>query len=576
MLFKVWAPNASRVDLVLGDDRVEMTPSERGWFLVERDALPGTRYGYSLDGDAPLPDPRSPRQPDGVHAPSAVHDHGTYEWSDDGWRAGPLAGWVIYELHVGTFSEAGTFQSAIEHLDHLVDLGITAVELMPVNEFSGAHGWGYDGVDLYAPHHSYGEPDDLKRLIDACHERGMAVVMDVVYNHLGPAGNYLSRFGPYFTSAYATPWGDALNFDDADSGPVREFFLDNAVMWLRDYHCDALRLDAIHAILDRSATHLLEEMAGRVDDLQEELGRPLYLIAESDLNDPRVIRSPESGGYGMDSQWSDDLHHSLHAFLTRERAGYYSDFGDVGHIARALRQSFVYDGLYSEHRRRIHGRSPAGLGASSFLGYLQTHDQVGNRAVGDRIGHLVGPRLTKVAAALVLTAPFVPMLFQGEEWNASTPFQYFTNHDDPDLGRAVSEGRRREFASFGWDPMDVPDPQDEATFTRSKLRWEELNEERHRSFLDWYRALIRLRATTPSLTDTDLAHVTVEHSESPPWIVMQRNEVTIAANLGQTECEVPIPEERRGPVLLSSEAASPEGSPSDVKLPAESITIWSN
>lgn len=575
MLFKTWAPDATQVDLVLDEERIRMTAIEDGWFVADHPATAGARYGFSLDGDATLPDPRSPRQPDGVHGLSAVHDHASYSWSDESWRAAPLSRWVIYELHLGTFTEEGTFLAAIDRLNHLSDLGISAVELMPVAEFSGSHGWGYDGVDLFAPHHAYGEPDDLKRLVDACHQRGMAVIMDVVYNHLGPAGNYLSRFGPYFTSTYETPWGDALNFDDADSGPVRDFFIDNALMWLRDYHCDGLRLDAVHAILDRSAVHLLEEMAARVDALEEELGRPLYLIAESDLNDPRVVRTPSVGGYGMDSQWSDDLHHALHALTTGERTGYYTDFGAVSQVAKALRRSFVYDGLYSKHRRRVHGRPPEGLSGSSFLGYMQTHDQVGNRAVGDRIGSLIGPRLTKVAAALVLTSPGIPMLFQGEEWNASTPFLYFTDHEDPELGRAVREGRRREFASFGWEPEEVPDPQDQRTFLRSKLSWDELEQDEHRSFLDWYRTLIRLRRDTPALTDPDLATVRTSSSESPPWVVLERGNVTVAANFGPAGCAVPVGKERRRRMILTSDQEfAPQESSDEVRLPPESVTIW--
>jgi maltooligosyltrehalose trehalohydrolase len=571
MLFEVWAPKATEVELCLGEARHEMESSD-GWFRAEAEAAAGDQYAFSLDGDDPLPDPRSRFQPDGVDGWSAVVEHDAFSWGDRGWRSRPLGEWVIYEAHVGTFTEGGTFPAARDRLQHLVDLGVNAIELMPVAEFSGDHGWGYDGVDLYAPHHAYGAPDELKALVDACHSKGLAVVMDVVYNHLGPAGNYLSRFGHYFTDAYGTPWGDAVNFDDMDSGPVRDFFIENALMWLRDYHCDALRLDAIHAMLDQSATHFLEEMGRRVGELGAQLDRPLYLIAESDLNAPRVVQSVERGGYGMDAQWSDDLHHSLHALFTGERSGYYSDFGTVEQVAKGVKQAYVFDGNYSEHRRRVHGRPPENLDGTSFLAYLQTHDQVGNRAVGERIGHLVSPELVKIGAALVLTSPFIPMLFQGEEWNASSPFLYFTDHKDPDLGRAVREGRRREFESFGWNPEDVPDPQARETFVASKLKWAELNEDRHREILDWYRELIRLRGEVPALGDPDLKKVITRSSETPPWLIVERGDVTVACNLGDEEVELSVVEKRRWKILLTS--AEPTEMGDSVRLPPTSVTIW--
>jgi maltooligosyltrehalose trehalohydrolase len=572
MPFSVWAPLADRVTLRLDNRDHEMGRVADGWWEIDVEADPGARYGFALDGGEVLPDPRSPFQPDGVDGLSMIVDHEAFVWSDDGFVPPPFASWIVYELHVGTFTREGTYESAVSRLPHLVELGITAVELMPVNTFSGDHGWGYDGVDLYAPHRAYGTPDDLKRFVDECHRLGLAVVMDVVYNHLGPSGNYLPRFGPYFTSSYSTPWGDAINFDDSDCGPVREFFLDNALMWLRDYHCDALRLDAIHAILDRSAVHILEEMRGRVDELEIEVGRPKYLIAESDLNDPRIVRAREVGGYGMNAQWSDDLHHSIHAVLSGEAAGYYGDFGSVGDIAKALQRAFVYDGGYSAHRRRRHGREPTGLDGASFLGYLQTHDQVGNRAIGDRITSIVGTDLAKVGAALVLTSPFIPMLFQGEEWGASTPFLYFTDHPDPDLGRAVSEGRRREFAAFGWNPQEIPDPQDPSTFESSKLTWDEIATEPHNEMLEWYRALIKLRAEQPSLQDPILENVRVQHSEEPRWIVMERDDVTIACNFDENEVKVDIDPERTKRLLLSSKPLPDD--PSVPLLPPRSVALW--
>jgi maltooligosyltrehalose trehalohydrolase len=544
--FRVWAPKAEVVSVVLGAHgrRVPMDgPDDRGWFQTDVEGVGhGDAYAFSLDGGDARPDPRSPWQPGGVHGASAVVDHAAFPWTDGGWRGGvPLADSVIYELHVGTFSPEGTFDGVIPRLRHLVDLGVTAVELLPVNEFPGRRGWGYDGVDLYAPHHAYGGPEGLKRLVDAAHDHGLSVVLDVVYNHLGPAGNHLPQFGPYFTDRYATPWGEAVNFDGADSDPVRELVIENVLMWLRDYHVDGLRLDAVHAILDTSATHILEEIAIRVDGLEAETGVPRFVVAESDLNDPRIVRDRDAGGYGMDAQWSDDFHHALHAVLTGERAGYYADFGSLAQLAKALGNAFVHDGTYSPFRRRRHGRPPTGLPATRFLGYLQNHDQVGNRATGERSSMLVGPELLKVAAAVMICSPFVPMLFQGEEWGASTPFQYFTDHDDPELGRAVTEGRRREFAAFGWEPEDVPDPQDPETFRRSKLDWGELATPPHAGLLDWHRRLLAFRRATPALRDGRFDDVRVSFDEGGRWLLLGHGPVTVAANFGPEEIVVDAP-----------------------------------
>src|SRR5581483_2227531 len=443
---RVWAPRAGAVELECAGRRRAMVAEQDGWWSAgAATPAPGVDYAFLLDGEGPLPDPRSPCQPAGVHGPSRAVDHAAFPWVHRALRAPPLAGAVIYELHVGTFSPGGTFDSAIQYLDRLVDLGVTHVELMPVAEFPGTRGWGYDGVDLYAAHHAYGGPDGLKRLVDACHGRGLAVLLDVVYNHLGPSGNYLARYGPYFTDRHRTPWGDAVNYDDAGSNEVRRFVVDNALMWLRDYRIDGLRLDAVHAIYDSSATHVLEELQKEVDALSAREQRPLVLIAESDLNDPRLVRAREAGGYGLAAQWSDDFHHAVHALLTGERQGYYEDFGRMADLAAALERAFVYAGRRSAHRGRRHGRTPIGIPAQRFVAFAHNHDQIGNRAQGDRLSHLAGTRRAMIAAALVLTSPFVPLLFQGEEWGASTPFLYFTDHDDPDLARAVSEGRRREF-----------------------------------------------------------------------------------------------------------------------------------
>ena len=528
MRFRVWAPAARRVELDLNGVRLPMTEFQNGWRQTEAVASAGDRYGYVLDGDGPFPDPRSRSQPDGVHGLSAVPDPGAHGWQDGDWTGLELREAVIYELHVGTFTPGGTFDTAIERLDHLVELGVNAVELMPVVEFSGERGWGYDGVDLFAPHHAYGGPAGLRRLVDACHRRGLAVVMDVVYNHLGPEGNYLGRYGPYFTDRYSTPWGAAVNYDDRGSQEVRELVFENALMWLTDYHCDGLRLDAVHAIWDFSARHLLEELSERV----RALGGRHFLIAESDLNDPRLVTAPERGGLGIDAQWSDDLHHSLHTVLTGEGSGYYADFGSLEQLGKALRQAFVYDGEYSEFRGRRHGRSPAGLPPHRFLAYAQNHDQIGNRARGERLSQLVPAGALRIAAGLVLLGRFVPMLFQGEEWGARTPFQFFSSHADPAVARATSEGRMHEFEAFGWSPEDVPDPQSVETFDRSRLNWDEPDQEPHRSLLEWHRELIRLRNQTPG------AEVEVEVDAEARLITLRRGPITLLCDFENREARL--------------------------------------
>jgi maltooligosyltrehalose trehalohydrolase len=567
------------VEIIAGEDRIPMHRGDDGWWTPDRELALGTDYAFLLDGSWPaLPDPRSAWQPDGVDGPSRIVDHAAFRWSDEQFRAVPLASAVFYELHVGTFSSAGTFAGVVGHLQHLVGLGVTHVELMPVNEFSGDRGWGYDGVDLFAPHHAYGGPDGLKQLVDACHASGLAVVLDVVYNHLGPAGNYLERFGPYFTPAHASPWGSAVNFDAAGSDEVRRFFIDNALMWLRDYHLDGLRLDAVHALADTSAIHILEEIAAEVRALSEASGRPLVLIAESDLNDPRLVQSPEAGGYGLDAQWSDDFHHALHAMVTGERTGYYEDFGGVGPVAKALRDAYVYDGAFSPHRGRRHGRPATGVPRDRFLGFVQNHDQVGNRAGGDRLSGLTSRARARVAAALVLTGPFVPMLFMGEEWAASTPFLYFTDHRDPGLGEAVRTGRRNEFRAFGWDPDAIPDPQDPATFERSRLPWDEVDAGEHASMLSWYRALIAFRRSSPSLSDPRPGIVEADADEEAGTIVVRRGSVMIVANVGAAEASVCVPV----PSVVALASVGPGsdggvglsvGSDGSVRLPPDSVAV---
>jgi maltooligosyltrehalose trehalohydrolase len=532
--FELWAPSAREVELFVDGRALSMEEQSGGWWRsVVEEAGAGSRYGFELDGCEVRPDPRSAFQPDGVAGLSQVVDHESFDWHDGGWRGLPLAGAAIYELHVGTFTPGGTFESAIERIPHLLDLGIDAVELMPVAEFSGDRGWGYDGVDLFAPHHAYGGPTGLKHFIDALHSSGIAVVMDVVYNHLGPAGNYLGEFGPYFSDRHVTNWGPAVNFDGPGSDEVRRFVIDNALMWLRDYRVDGLRLDAVHAIIDDSAVHILEQLADEVGTLAAHMRKPLFVIAESDLNDPRFVRPTDVGGLGLDASWADEWHHAIHAVLTGERAGYYEDFGSLAQLAKALRQAWVYDGIWSSHRGRHFGRPPHGLDGRRFVVFTQNHDQVGNRAVGERSGMLMSHGRLKVAAALMFSSPFTPLVFQGEEWGAATPFLYFTHHSDPDLGQAVSVGRRSEFSAFGWDPDEVPDPQDPASFEASKLNWDELREEEHAGIHDWYRRLLALRRRFGCLSDPRRSTIDVEADEERRTLVVSRGPVKLFVNLSE-------------------------------------------
>jgi maltooligosyltrehalose trehalohydrolase len=442
---------------------------------------------------------------------------------------------------------------------------------MPVNEFPGERGWGYDGVDLFAPHHGYGGPEGLKKLVDACHARGLAVLLDVVYNHLGPSGNYLGRFAPYFTARYSSPWGPAINFDGPESDPVRRFFCDNAQMWLRDYHLDGLRLDAVHAIFDTSAEPFLEQVAAEVEQLEARLGRRLVVIAESDSNDPRLLRPRERGGFGLDAQWSDDFHHALHAVLTGEQNGWFADFGALAQLAKALRQAYVLDGGYSVYRRRRHGRAPSGLSGHRFLAYLQNHDQIGNRAQGERSRKLMSLGRLKVGAALVFASPFVPMLFQGEEWGASAPFLFFTDHQEPELAKAVREGRRCELAAQGWRSEETPDPQGRDTFERSKLDWSEIGHSPHLELLAWHRQLIRLRRAEPALTDERLELVRTQCDENARWLTLERGTLTVACNLAAAPQRLRL---RAGKhrALMISEGGIAVGD-GFVELPPDSVAI---
>ncbi len=570
--FRVWAPKPERVrlDLDSPDGAVHaMRRSDDGWWHATVDAPPDARYGYLLDDDPTvLPDPRSARQPDGVHERSQLWDAADATWTDADWTGRPVGGAVIYELHLGTFTPAGTFDSAIEKLDYLVDLGIDFVELMPVNSFSGTHGWGYDGVLWYSVHEPYGGPDGLVRLVDACHARGLGVVIDAVFNHLGPSGNYLPRFGPYLSSA-SNPWGEGINIADADSDEVRRYIIGCALRWMRDFHADGLRLDAVHALVDTTAVHILEELAAETDWLSTQLGRPLSLIAESDLNDARLVTPRDHGGYGLTAQWDDDIHHAIHTAVSGERQGYYADFGSLATLAQTLRHGFFHAGTYSSFRRRRHGRplDTARIPATRLLAYTCTHDQVGNRALGDRPSqNLTGGQLA-IKAALALGSPYTAMLFMGEEWGASTPFQFFSSHPEPELARATGEGRKSEFAEHGWDADDIPDPQEPQTFQRSKLNWEEVDAGEHARLRRLYRDLIALRHNEPDLGDPWLDHLVLDYDEDQHWVIMRRNRLVIACNLGTEPTTVPV----TGELVLAWD--TPTVNDETTELPAHSFAI---
>jgi maltooligosyltrehalose trehalohydrolase len=506
--FCVWAPRVERMELHLLAPReriVELAAGERGYYAARVPGVgAGTRYAFRINrqgGQVDRPDPASRFQPEGVHRPSEVVDP-AFPWEDAAWRGQPLEEYVLYEIHVGTFTPEGTFEAVIPRLDALRDLGVTAIELMPVAQFPGGRNWGYDGVHPFAAQNTYGGPAGLKRLVNACHARGLAVVLDVVYNHLGPEGNYLAEFGPYFTERYRTPWGPAVNFDGAHSDEVRRYFIENALDWVTDFHIDGLRLDAIHAIYDASAYPFLAELGEAVHARAAQLGRTILVMPESDRNDSRIIRAREQGGCGLDAQWNDDYHHSVHVLLTGERQGYYEDFGQIEDLAKAFREGYVFSGQYSAYRHRRHGSVSADLPGRQFIVFAQNHDQVGNRRLGERLSQLVPFEAQKLAAGVVLLAPFVPLLFMGEEYGETAPFLYFVSHADPGLIEAVRRGRREEFARFHWQG-EVPDPQDEKTFQRSKLNWELQRDGSHRVLREFYRALLQLRHASPALARLD-------------------------------------------------------------------------
>jgi len=545
--FLVWAPRARKVEVHLFAPQERVAALEKkphGYFeAVVEGVEPGSLYKYRLGGTRERPDPASRHQPQGVHGPSQVVEL-PGPGSGSGWRGLPLERLVFYELHVGTFTPEGTFDAVIPHLDELKELGITAIELMPVAQFPGERNWGYDGVFPFAVQNSYGGPEGLQRLVRACHERGLAAVLDVVYNHLGPEGNCLGDFGPYFTDRYRTPWGLALNFDGPGNREVRRYFIENALTWFSAHEFDALRLDAIHGIFDQSARPFLAELAGAVRARARALGRPLYLIPESDLNDVRVLEARERGGFGHDAQWNDDFHHALHALLTGERNGYYQDFGEVAHLAQAFREGFVLSGQPSAYRGRRHGTSSRQIAAHRFVVYAQNHDQVGNRREGDRLSQSLSLEALKLAAGVVVLSPFLPLLFMGEEYGETAPFPYFVSHSDPALIEEVRSGRRREFARFGWSGP-IPDPQDEATFRAAKLDHGLRRQGKHKLLREYYRALLRLRRELPALAELskDTQQVGLEDEQRLLWVRRWHGgqHALLAANFSEGAAMVRVP-----------------------------------
>jgi maltooligosyltrehalose trehalohydrolase len=582
--FVVWAPVAETVELILQGPEARPHTMERGdrgyWTATVEGAGPGSSYLYRIDGQKERPDPASRFQPEDVHGPSQVVAN-EFAWSDGHWSGIPLEQYILYELHVGAFTPEGTFDALIQHLPHLKEIGITAVEIMPVAQFPGSRNWGYDGVFPFAVQASYGGPEGLKRLVNACHEQGLAAVLDVVYNHLGPEGNYLWDFGPYFTERYRTPWGAAINFDGPESDEVRRLFLENVLYWIEDLHIDALRLDAVHAIYDRSAKPFLQELAEVVRDADTRLNRRIYAIAESDLNDSRLIRRPEVGGFGLHAQWCDDFHHALHTLLTGERSGYYADYGSVSHLAKSFREGYVYSGDYSEHRMRRHGNSTRGCEGRQFVVFSKNHDQIGNRMMGDRPSQQVGLEELKLSAGAVILSPFIPLLFMGEEYGETAPFQYFISHLDDDLVEAVRQGRRKEFSSFKW-MGDPPDPQAESTFLAAKLDHDLRGHDHYRVLLDYHRELIRLRKGIPALSSLSMERMEVREDGRKRSLWVRRwhrdSQVLLALNFGdeETRMAMPLPEGMWRRVLDSTDerwGGSGSNVPAEVELAGEVVLL---
>jgi maltooligosyltrehalose trehalohydrolase len=523
--FTVWAPTLKQVAVQLVSPDKHLIPMQKSaagyWQTTATDIPPGTLYTYQLEAKSDWPDPASKYQPQGVHSPSQVIDENAFIWTDTDWQGVPLAETIIYELHVGTFTQPGTFEAIILQLTKLKKLGINAIEIMPVAQFPGERNWGYDGVYPYAVQNSYGGPEGFKKLINACHKQGISVILDVVFNHLGPEGNYLSQFAPYFTSKYGSIWGTPLNFDDAYSDGVRNYFIENALYWFRDYHIDGLRIDAIQAIFEVSARPFLQELSDATTDLSQQLGRQLYLIAESDLNDVRVLRSKELGGFGLDAQWCDDFHHALHTLLTGENDRYYQDFGKCEHLAKSFKESFVYSGQYAPHRKRKHGNSAKAQPAHQFIVFSQTHDQIGNRILGDRLSKIVDFEGLKLAAGTVLISPYIPFLFMGEEYGEEAPFLYFVSHSDENLIEAIRKDKQQEFKVFE-GRGEFQDPQSPESFQKCKLNWEKQTEGKHKILWEWHQHLIQLRRTIPALKKLDKTSLEVSSIEAEKILFLRR------------------------------------------------------
>jgi maltooligosyltrehalose trehalohydrolase len=584
--FDVWAPAAKRLQLVAGGTTVEMTASDGGWWTVE-DPAPGQEvdYGYLIDGGGtgasgtdPIPDPRSRRQPNGVHALSRTFDPSAFRWSDTRWKGRQLAGGMIYELHLGAFTPAGTLDAAIEKLDHLESIGVDFVELMPVNAYNGTHNWGYDGVLWFAVQENYGGPAAYQRFVDACHARGIGVIQDVVYNHLGPSGNYLGRFGPYQNPGIGTTWGAGINLNGPGSDEVRRYILDNARMWAQDYHVDGLRLDAVHALEDASERHILEELAIEAGEWSSHVGRPLSLVAESDLNNPVMFRSRDAYGHGLAGQWSDDFHHAVHVALTGETSGYYADFAPLGALAKVLTQGFFHDGTWSSFRGRTHGHriDTERTNTWRLVVASQNHDQIGNRAAGDRLTATLDADQLSIAAVLTLLGPYTPMLFMGEEWGATTPFQFFTSHPEPELGRATAEGRVAEFARMGWDVSVVPNPQDESTFLDSKLDWEEPKQQGsdHVRLLALYRELSLLRRSVPEFTDPRFSEISVDYDAEDRWLELGRGKLRILVNFADEPLDAPQLAGATGFLLETVPRAASVTTDSSATVAPRSATVY--
>ncbi|MDT0676860.1 malto-oligosyltrehalose trehalohydrolase [Autumnicola musiva] len=581
--FTVWAPSAEKVEVIFKNNElpVLLNKEEKGyWSKTLEEIEPGTLYKFQLNGVKKFPDPASRYQPEGVHEWSQVINNNSYKWNDEDWKGLSMDKMIIYELHVGTFTAEGTFRGIQEKLDHLLELGINAIEVMPLSAFPGNRNWGYDGVYPYAAQESYGSTEALKELIDSCHAKGIAVILDAVYNHMGPEGNYLSEFGPYFTEKYKTPWGKAINFDDPFSDHVRNFFLQSAIMWLEEYHFDGLRLDAIHEIIDRGAKHLLRDLSEQVDNLEKKSDRKYVLIAESDLNDVKIINSYSKGGFGLEAQWVDDFHHSLHTLLTGEDEGYYADYGKLNQLAKSFRQAFVYDGVYSSFRKRTIGNSPAELSSSSFVVCIQNHDQVGNRMLGDRLTQLISFEKLKLSAGVLLTSPMVPMLFMGEEFAEDNPFQYFVSHGDPDLVKAVQEGRKKEFEYFNQKKGEFPDPQSEETFNNSKINWNFEESEKKKVIFNFYKELIRLRKEG-AFKDFVEKEIHTEVDEQKKLIIASAGKLTALFNFSEENQTLNISEENINIILASAEkkwdGPADFSSKSDIyriiNIPPESLII---